>query len=158
MIDTTITNSATTFTIGCSMAEEVREDPDRQRLLGAGREDRDDDLVERQREREQSAREEGRAHLRERHVTERLPGIRPEVRRCLVQGTGRAPQARYDVVVDDDDAERRMPDDDRRQAERHAERSEDVDDRRLQREARDDPRERDREDHGERDHLAAEER
>ena len=66
MIDTTITNSATTLTIGLlGRPGERREDPDRQRLLRAGGEDRHDDLVEREREREQAAGEQRRAHLRE---------------------------------------------------------------------------------------------
>src|ERR1043165_2349306 len=47
-------------------AEEVREDPDRQRLLRARGEDRHDDLVPGKREREQSARKGRPAPLRER--------------------------------------------------------------------------------------------
>ncbi len=50
-----------------------------------------------------------------------------------------------------------MADDDRRQTEAHPERPEDVDDRRLQRQAGDDARQGNREDDGERDYISPEE-
>ena len=141
MIDATITNSATTLTIGsCAGRERVAKIQIGQRLLGARREDRDDDLVEREREREQPARQERRAHLREHHVPERLPVVGAEVGGRLVERPGRPAHARDHVVVDDDHAERRVADDDRREPERDAERAEHVDDRRLQREPGDDAR------------------
>src|SRR5437773_1395211 len=66
-------------------AEEVREDPDRERLLRAGGEDRDDDLVPGEGEREERPCQQRRPHLRKGHIAERLPGIRAEVGRRLLQ-------------------------------------------------------------------------
>ena len=64
---------------------DVAEDQQRQRVLGAGGEVRDDDLVEREREREQPAGDQrGRDH-RQRHEAERLPAVGAEVRRRLEQ-------------------------------------------------------------------------
>src|SRR5581483_2952892 len=52
---------------------DLAEDPDGQGVLGAGRERRDDHLVEREREREQPAGDERGRDRRECHVPERLP-------------------------------------------------------------------------------------
>ena len=56
MIDAMITNSATTFTIGSWSGRESRRSRSAA-SAGPRGEDRDDDLVERQRERQQAARE-----------------------------------------------------------------------------------------------------
>ena len=86
MIETTITKSATTFTIGSSAGREsVAKIQIGSVCCGAGREDRDDDLVEREREGEQPAGEQRRPQLRERHVAERLPAVGAEVGRRLVE-------------------------------------------------------------------------
>ena len=70
-------------------------------------------------------------------------------------GVTRQPsQPRDDVVVGDDDAERGVADDDRQQPELDAERHE----RRPQRDAGHDARQRDRQDEEERDRLLSEER
>src|SRR5207344_81554 len=132
---------------------EVGEDPDRERLLCTRGEQRDDDLVEREREGEQRPREQRRAQLRERHVAEGLPRVGAEIGRRLLERARHAPQPRERVVVDDDDAEGRVADDDRQEAERDTEPLE----RRLQREPGDDPRQRDRQDDDERDRLPPEE-
>ena len=57
MIEAMTTKVATTFTVGIAFGRgEVVGEPERQRLVAdAGRERRDDDLVEGQRKREQSA-------------------------------------------------------------------------------------------------------
>ena len=65
--------------------EEVREDPDRERLLGARREDRHHHLVPREREGEQRAGEQRRAQLGKRHVAERLPRVAAEVLRRFLE-------------------------------------------------------------------------
>ena len=71
MIERITTTTATTLTTPRFRgAAEVVEDPDRQRLGRAGGERRDDDLVEAQREGEQRAGDERRAHLREGDVAE----------------------------------------------------------------------------------------
>src|ERR1051325_9877077 len=133
--------------------EEVGEDPDRQRLLRARGEDRDDDLVPREGEREQPTGEERRPHLREGHEAEGLPRVGAEIGGRLLQRAREPPQPRLRIVVDEDDAEGRVPDDDREQPE--------VDpDRRVgraQREAGDDPGQREGQDHEQRDRVATEE-
>ena len=60
-------------------ARVVGEDPDRQGLLLADRERRDDDLVEREREGEQRARHEGGPQRREGHEPEGLPAVGAQV-------------------------------------------------------------------------------
>ena len=86
MIDTSRTKSATTFTIGLVVgAGERREDPDRERLLRARGEDRHDDLVERQGEREQASGKQRGPQLRQQHVAEGLPGVGAEIGRRLVE-------------------------------------------------------------------------
>src|SRR5262245_17913937 len=64
---------------------DVPEDPDRQRVLDAGRERRHDHLVERQREREQRAGDQGRRDRGQRHVDERLEAVGAEVHGRLGQ-------------------------------------------------------------------------
>ena len=64
---------------------EVVQDPDRQRLVGAGRERGHDHLVEAEREREQAAGEQRRLQLREGDEAKRLPGVGAEVGGCLLQ-------------------------------------------------------------------------
>ena len=105
------------MTGSCDRSSEIREDPDRERLLGAGRERRDDDFVEGEREGEQAAREERRPELREGDKAKRLPGVGAEIRRGLLEERRGASKPGDHVVVDDDDAERRVPDHDRRQPE-----------------------------------------
>ena len=86
MIETTITNSATTFTIGSSIGRKrlakiqigsVCCAPEVKTVTI--------DLVEREREGEQPAGEQRRPHLREGHVAERLPRVRSEVGRRLLE-------------------------------------------------------------------------
>ncbi len=132
---------------------EVGQDPDRQRLVGAGREGRHDHLVEGEREREQRAGQERRAELREGDEAERLPRVRAEVGRGLLERLGSPAQPRDHVVVDHDDAESRVPDDDREEAEVEPGRVVG----RIQRHPGHDPGQRDRQDHEERDRLATEE-
>ena len=156
MIEIRITITATTLTIGSWLgAEEVAEDPDRQGFFaGADRERGDDDLVEGEREGEQAAGDQRRAHAREGDAAEGLPGVGAEVGRGLLEGARDAPQAGDDVVVDDDDAEGRVADDHREEAEADAEHlGEGV----VEGDAGDDPRQRDRQDDEEGDRLAAEE-
>ena len=119
MIESRITNTATTLTIGSWFGrEKFVEDPDRQRVVaGPDRERGDDDLVEGEREGEQRPGDERRAHVRQRDEAERLPGRRAEVGRRLLERGRHPPQPRDHVVVDDDDAEGRVRDDDRQQAE-----------------------------------------
>ena len=81
IIESRITITATTFTIGTWFAAHVRVDPDRERLLGAGCERGDDDLVERQREREQRAREHRRTQGRQRDEAEVFATCPPQGRR-----------------------------------------------------------------------------
>src|SRR5439155_16616628 len=83
---------------------QVREDPQRKRLLVACGEVRDDDLVEREREREQPAGEQRRADRRQRDVEERLPRVCAQVHGSLLDRPRGAAQPGDDVVVDDDDA------------------------------------------------------
>jgi len=66
------------------------------------RKDGDDDLIERQREREHAAREQRRTDLREQHVTEGLQAVGAEVHRRFDPARRDTSQARDDVVVDDD--------------------------------------------------------
>ena len=77
-----------------------------------------------------------------------------EVGRRLLERGRRPPQPRDHVVVDDDDAERGVADDHRQQREVDVQR---LRERRVQRHAGDDARQRDRQDDQERDRLAAEE-
>src|SRR3954454_6538170 len=102
--------------------EEVGEDPDRQGLLGAGGEDRDHNLVPRERKREQRSGEQRRPHLRERHEAEGLPRVGSKVGGRLLQGAREPAQPGLRVVVHEDDAKGRVPDDDREQTEVDAER------------------------------------
>ena len=113
------------------------QDPHRDRLgAGARGEVRDDDLVERQREREQPAGQQRRAHARQGHPAEGHERIRAEVRRRLLRRARQPAQAGDHVVEGDDDAEGGVADDDREQAERDLERHE----RRPQRDAGHDAR------------------
>ena len=123
-------------------------------LTPPGQEDRDDDLVERQRERQQAAGDQGRPKGRERHVAERLEGVGSKVGRRLFEETRGPAQPGDRVVVDEHDAERRVADDDREDPERDVERGE----RRRERHARHDPGQGDGQDDDERDRLATEER
>ena len=93
-------------------------------------------------------------HVGEGDVAEGLPGVGPEVGRGLLERGRDAAQARDHVVVDDDDAEGGVRGDDREQAEVDAEH---LGEGGVQRHAGDDPGQRDRQDHEERDRLAAEE-
>src|SRR5688572_21908449 len=77
---------------------QIREDPDRERLLGAGRERRDDHLVEGEREGQQSAGQERGLELRKGHVAKRLPRVGAEIRRGLLEERGGAPESGDDVV------------------------------------------------------------
>src|SRR5919201_863988 len=73
---------------------QVVEDEDRQRRLRAGGERRDDDLVEREREREQAAGDErGREHGPDEEA-EGLPAVGAEVHRRLDERARRPPQPR----------------------------------------------------------------
>ena len=101
-----------------------------------------------------AAGDERRAHVGERHQPEGLPRAGAEVGRGLLERARQPAQPRDHVVVDDHDAEGRVRDHDREQAEVDAE---DLGERRVQRDTGDDPRQRDREDHQERDRLAPEE-
>ena len=94
MIDSSITALATTFTIGgCSP---------RLRLFrihcgsvsqpGTGRERGDHDLVEAQAEGQQPARQQRRAHQRERHVAERLERVGAEIGRRFLEVRRQSPQ------------------------------------------------------------------
>src|SRR5215210_6048154 len=132
---------------------DLSEDPDRERVLRPGREERHDHLVEREREGEQAARDERRREHREGDEAEGLPAVGTEVHRRLDERGRRPPQPREDVVVDDHDAEGRVADHDRPERERHA--PEGVEGR--ERDARDHARKRDRQHEQERERLAAEE-
>ena len=158
MIEATITKSATTFTIGSSAGRarvakiqigSVCSAPDVKMVTTTSSNESAND--------EQPTCEERRAELREHDVAEGLPVVGAQVGGGLVERAGRATGPGDDVVVDHHHAEGRVADDDRRQTERDAERAEHVDDRRLQRKPGHDPGQRDREDHGEGDHLATEE-
>src|SRR5919201_3107198 len=135
---------------------QVSEDPDRQRVLRAGGERRHDDLVERERERQQRSRDERGRDDGEGDVAEGLPAVGAEVHRGLRQRCLRAAQARDDVVVDDHYAEGRVADHDR------PERRPQVVNRIVREEGvegdpGDDARQRDRQDEQECDGVAAEE-
>ena len=158
MIDSRITTTATTLTTGSWFGRDRLRRIQIGRVVGSDRERRHDDLVEAEREREQGAREHRRAERREGHVTERLPAVRTQFHRRLLERLGRASQARHHVVVDHDDAEGRVPDDDREQPEADAEGLEHGAEGGVQRDARDDAGKGDRQDHEERDRVAAEER
>src|SRR5690348_2565165 len=132
---------------------QVVEDEDRKRFLGACGEGCHNDLVEGEREGQQAAGDERDREHGPDDEPEGLPAVGAEVGRRFEERARRAPQPGEDVVVDEDDAERRVPDDDR--PHREPEACEDVE--RVQRHARDDPGERDRQDEQERDRLAAEE-
>ena len=117
MIETTITNSATTFTIGCSIGRNrfakiqigsVCCAPDVKIVTTTSSHE--------SAKASSAAREQRRPELRERHVAERLPGVRAEVLRRLLEVAVEPPEPRDRVVEDDDDAEGRVPDDDRRAA------------------------------------------
>src|SRR6478672_2668060 len=60
---------------------DLAEDPDRERVLGAGSEGRDDHLVEREREREQPTRDQRGRDGREGDVAEGLPAVGAEIHR-----------------------------------------------------------------------------
>src|SRR6187401_3459164 len=87
-------------------AEELVQEPDRQRAFIAGREDGDDDLVERQRERKHATGEECRRYLRQRYVAECLEAVGAKIHRGFHPVRRQPAQPRDDVVVDDHDAER----------------------------------------------------
>src|SRR5438105_3748595 len=132
---------------------DLAEDPDRERVLRASGKRGDDHLVEREREREQAARDERRRDRREGDVAERLPAVGAEIHRRLGERARHAAQARDHVVVDDDHAERRVSDHDCQQPEVEPP----VREVRVERHAGDDSGQRDREDEQERDRLAPEE-
>ena len=155
MIEITITSRPTTFTIGSWFGPRVvAEDPDRQRLLRPRGERGHDDLVEREREREQRARHERRAQRRQRDVAEGLPAVGAEVLGRLLERRARASETRDRVVVDHDDAEGGVTHDHREQGQVHVQH---LREGRVQRHAGDDAGQRERQDHDERDRLAAEE-
>jgi hypothetical protein len=62
---------------------DLAADPDRERVLRAGGERRHDHLVERERERQQSARDQRRRDRRERDIAERLETVGSEIHRRL---------------------------------------------------------------------------
>src|SRR3954453_12698007 len=132
---------------------DLAEDPDRQRFVRARRERRDDHLVEREREREQGARDHCRRDRREGDVAEGLKAVGAEVHRRFGERAGHAAQPGDHVVVDHDDAEGRVADDDRPEPEV------DLPEREVRVEGHpgDDPRQRDRQHEEERDSLASEE-
>src|SRR5438876_3584646 len=82
---------------------QIVEDEDRQRRLRTCGEGRDDHLVERQRERQEAARNESSRKNRPDDEAERLPAVRSEIHRCLDERGLRSPQSGEHVVVDDDD-------------------------------------------------------
>ncbi len=134
--------------------EQFAVEPDRQRALVPGREQRDDDLVERQREGQHAARQQRRGDLRQQHVAEGLVTARAEVHRGLDPARRDAAQARDDVVVDDDEAERRVTRDDGPEAGLEPDRAH----AREQGEAGEDAGQRDRQHEQQRDRLLAAER
>src|SRR3954453_755427 len=133
---------------------DVAEDQQGQRVLRARREVRDDDLVEREREGEQAARDERRRQDRPDDEAESLQPVGAEVGGRLHQRRRRAPQPRERVVVDYHHAERRMTDHDRP----HRDRDVTGDEEGVQRHAGDDAGQGDRQHEHERDGVAAEER
>ena len=80
-------------------------------------EQRDDDLVEGQRERQHASREQRAGELRQQHVAQGLQAIGAEIHRGLDETARQAPEARDDVVVDDDEAERGVAEDNGPEAE-----------------------------------------
>src|SRR3954454_12597002 len=89
---------------------DVAEDQQRQRVVRAGCEVRDDDLVEGQRESEEPACDQGRREHGPDDEAERLAGVCAEVGRGFDQRRRRSAKSCEDVVVDDHDAARRVPD------------------------------------------------
>ena len=65
---------------------DVAVDPDGKGLVRAGREVRDDDLVEGQAERQQTARQQGCPEHRQGDAAERLPAVRPEIHGRFLEG------------------------------------------------------------------------
>src|SRR4051794_17309901 len=96
---------------------DVAEDQQRQRVVRAGREVRDDDLVEGQREGQEPARDEGGREHGPDHEAERLPAVCAEVCGGFEKRRRRSAKPCEDVVVDDHDAEGRVADHDRPQRE-----------------------------------------
>ncbi|MDT4861150.1 hypothetical protein FQZ97_957420 [compost metagenome] len=119
----------------------------------AGGEGGDDDLVERQGERQHAARQQRRAEVRQDHVAEGLPAVGAEVHGRLDQAVRGAAQTGDDVVVDRHHAEGGVADDDGQDARLDAEGLE----RREQRDAGDDAGQGDGQDQHQRDALLAEE-
>src|SRR5579864_5575990 len=132
---------------------DVTEDEERERVLRSRGEGRDDDLVEGQGEGEEPARDERGGEDGPDDEAKRLPAVRAEILRRFDERRRRAPQPREHVVVDDHDAEGRVTDDDRPQRQVDVAR----DESRVERDAGDDARERDREHEEERHGLTAEE-
>jgi hypothetical protein len=85
-------------------------------------------------------------------MTKRLKGIRAQIHRRLDQRRRQAPQPRKRVVVHDHNAKRRVSDDDRPEREIEPQQVE----TRSQRNAGDDPRQRDRQDEQQRKRITAE--
>src|SRR5436309_749082 len=98
----TFRDSSSASSSACSsLAEaEIAEDPDRQRVLIACSEGRHDDLVEREREREQRSCDERSRDDGQRDETEGLPAVRAKVHRRFGQRGLRPAQPGDDVVVD----------------------------------------------------------
>src|SRR5437868_12063641 len=130
------------------------EDPQRKRVLRACGKGRDDDLVERQREREHRSGHDGGRDEGQRDVPQHLEPICAEVHGSLDQRALRPAQARQHVVVDDHDAERRVADDDGQRRKRDPAKAEGG----VQGDSGDDPRERERQHEHQADELAAEPR
>ena len=131
-----------------------RVDLQRQRRRsGAGGEEGDDEIVDRQRERHQRAGDHARHDQRQRHAAERLPRRGAAVARRLGQALVHAGQARAHDDGDEADAERDVREDDRHHAQREVEQHEED----QQRDAHQDLRNRDRRQHQDRQqpHLVA---